>query len=229
MQRENLILGGSRMNQEKIGLFIQQLRKEQEKTQRELAGELLISDKTVSKWETGKGIPDMDILLPLCNALGISVNELLSGERLSSTDYSEKAEENMMNLMKENENYKKSSILQTWIGVALGALLAVVFLFSILGNGRLTWFLDLSLLLKLILVCGACVLASGACSKKSIVTVIHKALIPAGALTALSQGIILLHNMADLSSLGPVFSVMVLSLVYSLLLYLIFIPLRERF
>jgi len=228
MQRKNLSLGGSRMNQEKIGLFIQQLRKEQEKTQRELAGELLISDKTVSKWETGKGIPDMDMLLPLCNTLGISVNELLAGERLSSTDYSEKAEENIMNLMKENESYKKSSILQTWIGVVLGVLLAVVFLFSILGNGRLTWFLDLRILLELILVCGACVLTSGARSRKNIVTVIQKTLIPAGALTALSQCIILLHRMDSLSSLGPVFSVMVLSLVYSLLLYLIFIPLRER-
>ena len=85
------------MNQEKISYFIQQTRKEHGMTQKELADKLGISDKTVSKWETGKGMPDMDFLIPLCSALDINVNELLSGEKLSLTNYSEKAEENMMN------------------------------------------------------------------------------------------------------------------------------------
>lgn len=215
------------MNQEKISLFIQQLRKEQAKTQRELAAELGISDKTISKWETGKGMPDMDTLLPLCNALGISVNELLSGERLSPTDYSEKAEENMMDLLEENENHKKGSILQTWIGVILG-MVAVAFLFSISRNVNIAWFLDLPSLFELILICGACVFASGAHDKRSIVAVIHKTVIPAGAIISLSGSVILLGILDDPAQIGHALAVTMLSLVYSLLLYLIFTPFSHR-
>ncbi len=87
------------MDQIKIGAFIAALRKEQGLTQRQLAEELNISDKTVSKWECGKGLPEVSLMLPLCQRLGISVNELLSGERLEQENYEQKAEENMLNLM----------------------------------------------------------------------------------------------------------------------------------
>ena len=87
------------MDQIKIGAFIAALRKEQGLTQRQLAEELGISDKTVSKWETGKGLPEVSLMLPLCQRLGISVNELLSGERLEQENYEQRAEENMLNLM----------------------------------------------------------------------------------------------------------------------------------
>ena len=62
------------MDQVKIGLFIQQMRKDAGMTQKELAERLQISDKTVSKWETGKGVPDMASLNPLCQIFSISVN-----------------------------------------------------------------------------------------------------------------------------------------------------------
>ena len=87
------------MDQIKIGAFIAALRKEHGLTQRQLAEELGISDKTVSKWETGKGLPEVSLMLPLCQRLGISVNELLSGERLEQESYEQRAEENMLNLM----------------------------------------------------------------------------------------------------------------------------------
>ncbi|MBQ7346331.1 MAG: helix-turn-helix transcriptional regulator [Clostridia bacterium] len=99
------------MDQVKIGRFIQMTRKEQKMTQREVAERLNISDKTVSKWETGNGLPEVGLLLPLCNLLGISVNELLSGERLDEKQYYKRAEENIMNLMKEKEEAKKKIIL----------------------------------------------------------------------------------------------------------------------
>ena len=69
------------MDQIKIGKFIAEMRKEQNMTQRQLAEHLNISDKTVSKWECGKGMPDNSILLELCDVLQINVNELLSGEK----------------------------------------------------------------------------------------------------------------------------------------------------
>ena len=69
------------MNQEKIERFISQCRKEQGLTQEQLAEKLHITNKAISKWETGKGMPDSSIMLELCRILKISVNELLSGEK----------------------------------------------------------------------------------------------------------------------------------------------------
>ena len=71
------------MDQIKIGKFIADTRKERNITQRQLADALHISDKTVSKWERGKGLPKVSLMLPLCEELGISVNDLLTGERVT--------------------------------------------------------------------------------------------------------------------------------------------------
>lgn len=99
------------MDQIKIGKFIAQMRKEQSLTQRQLADMIGISDKTVSKWETGNGLPEVSLMIPLCDSLHINVNELLSGERLTDSEYQKKAEENIMNLVKEREESKKKIIL----------------------------------------------------------------------------------------------------------------------
>ena len=98
------------MDQIKIGKFIAEERKAKKYTQRELADKLSISDKTISKWERGNGFPEVSLLLPLCNELEITVNELLSGERLQAMDYKKKAEENMVNMIKEREENKKKLI-----------------------------------------------------------------------------------------------------------------------
>ena len=82
------------MDQYKIGQFIAERRKECGLTQRQLADALAISDKTVSKWETGRGLPDVSLMLPLCEALGVTVNDLLTGQRVEPADYQQKAEEN---------------------------------------------------------------------------------------------------------------------------------------
>ena len=70
------------MDHQKIGCFIAALRREKGWTQRELATRLGVTDKAVSRWETGKGLPDISLLRPLSEALGVSVNELLSGEAI---------------------------------------------------------------------------------------------------------------------------------------------------
>ena len=74
------------MDQIRIGRFIAQCRKTGGLTQRQLADGLGISDKTVSKWECGNGLPEVSLMLPLCEALGITVNDLLSGERVAQAD-----------------------------------------------------------------------------------------------------------------------------------------------
>ncbi|MFI3227993.1 MAG: helix-turn-helix transcriptional regulator [Clostridia bacterium] len=96
------------MNQIEIGKFIAKERKAKNYTQKQLSEMLAISDKTVSKWECGKGFPEVSLLLPLCNELDITVNELLSAKRLSDDSYKQKAEENIMNLMKEKEENQKN-------------------------------------------------------------------------------------------------------------------------
>lgn len=97
------------MDQVKIGKFIAETRKKQGLTQKKLADSLGISDKTVSKWECGKGMPDYALMLPLCNTLEITVNELLSGKTLSSEDYHTKAEENFITLIQESSETQKKN------------------------------------------------------------------------------------------------------------------------
>lgn len=109
------------MDQIKIGKFIAEMRKEQNMTQIDLADALGISNKTVSKWETGNGMPDYALVESLCGVLKINANELLSGERLPSNDYSRKAEENIMSLMQENSTTKKKERFQN-IGIIIGTI-----------------------------------------------------------------------------------------------------------
>lgn len=105
------------MDQIRIGKFIAAARKARGMTQKQLAEQLSISDKTVSKWERGKGLPEVGLMLPLCEALQITVNDLLSGEKISENNYQKKAEENMMSLMQENQENKKHLALSVICGV----------------------------------------------------------------------------------------------------------------
>ena len=82
------------MDYDKIGSFIAKERKAKKLTQAKLAEKLFISEKTISKWENGKGIPDSSILPQICEIFNITLNELLNGERITSEEYSHKAEKN---------------------------------------------------------------------------------------------------------------------------------------
>lgn len=136
-------------DQKKTGEFIAAMRREKGVTQRDMAEALGISDKTVSKWETGRGMPDVSLMLPLCAFLDISVNELLAGERLSGESYSQKAEENIMELMKTTE---KNARAQRWsiVGGVAGFVMLLLFYWAMYQNivemeGILTpiaWFID---------------------------------------------------------------------------------------
>ena len=121
------------MDQIKIGRFIAGERKRMEYTQRQLADKLGISDKTVSKWERGSGFPEVSLLLPLCDELGISVNELLAGERVSEEEYRKKAEENMLNLVQEAQESKKKIILSAvTAGLAIFASIPLIMIAGLL-------------------------------------------------------------------------------------------------
>ena len=130
------------MDQIRIGKFIAESRRSKGLTQRQLADALAISDKTVSKWETGRGLPEVSLMLPLCGALGITVNDLLSGERISAADYQKRAEGNMMNLIRENEENRRRMALSVVIGaitvVAVCALVTIAALVELPAAARVT-------------------------------------------------------------------------------------------
>ena len=95
------------MEQAKIGKFIAECRKKANLTQVQLAEKLNITDRAVSKWETGKSIPDSSIMLDLCDVLKINVNDLLSGEVVSMENYNVKLEQNLIEMEKQKEEADK--------------------------------------------------------------------------------------------------------------------------
>lgn len=90
------------MDQAKVGIFIAALRKERGLTQEALGRTLGVTNKTVSRWENGNYMPDIQLLAPLAEALGVSVNELLSGERLDDERFRKRADENLVEAVRES-------------------------------------------------------------------------------------------------------------------------------
>lgn len=107
------------MDQIKIGKFISECRKEKGYTQVKLAEKLGITNRAVSKWETGKSLPDASVMIELCELLGINVNELLTGEKVSEENYKRKAEENMVEMVKKNKKSKAEIIITLLIIISI--------------------------------------------------------------------------------------------------------------
>jgi len=99
----------------KIGKFIANCRKEKKITQEQLAEKLYITDRAVSKWERGLSLPDADKMLDLCNIFDISVNELLTGEKIDMKDYEKKTQELLLELAKQDELKNKRLITDMWV------------------------------------------------------------------------------------------------------------------
>lgn len=111
------------MNQEKIGKFIANCRKEQNLTQEQLAEKIGISKNAVSKWERGLCLMDMSLLKPLSKILNISVNEILAGERINNKDLKSKSEENIINI---TELIELRTMKKGIIGMALYFIILVI-------------------------------------------------------------------------------------------------------
>jgi transcriptional regulator with XRE-family HTH domain len=171
------------VNQSNTGLFIQEVRKGKGLTQKELADRLGVSDKAVSKWETGRSMPDTSLLEPLCEELGISINELLIGESLPPEDYVKKAEVTIMNLYSENQQNKKVSVGQI-IMIIIGALLAMVGVFLLfvsvagLDMSFYVLFLDAPTIIILLIGIAASVLLSQSRNLASILTCVKNVSLP---------------------------------------------------
>lgn len=106
------------MDQIKTGSFIQEKRKEKNLTQLQLAQKLNVTDRAVSKWETGRAMPDSAIMLDLCRILGITVTDLLNGEVISMDNYNEKIEQTLIEMTRQKEEADKRLLaMEIFVGV----------------------------------------------------------------------------------------------------------------
>ena len=246
------------MEQQKIGKFIHDLRKEKELTQKQLADLVGVSDKTISKWETGRGIPDTAIMSELCEVLGISVNELLSGEKLSVDNYNGKAEENMVNLLKDTEQQKEK---QKWskVNIILNLLWVLLFCFMLfilgygIGPSSLMYFLDIP---SLYLIIGFLILSLGISgqmkyfwlgikaayvqdtSKMEERTELEKAeyalgfgikiMLLTGIMTVLISFVTIMINLDNPSALGPNLAVMTITVLYGIVFSMVLMIFKAR-
>lgn len=205
-----------------IGRFMQEMRKNKGLTQKELADRIGISDKTISKWENGNSVPDTSILLSLCEELDITVNELLSCEKISSDNYSMKAEETIMTLMKENEDNKKSNIISRIIG---GVVLLIGILFLALSTAGVgfpvQYYIDIPSLLIILFLSVGIVLISGARKKEKVLLILSRTIMPMGLATAIISSIIVMANITNLELIGPNLAVVFLTLLYSAIIKIV--------
>lgn len=113
------------MDQAKIGRFIAECRKNANLTQMQLAEKLNITDRAISKWETGKSLPDSSVMLELCSILKITVNDLLSGEVVTVDNYNKEMEKNLLEMVKQKEEADKRLL---FLEIVIGVLCVAVML-----------------------------------------------------------------------------------------------------
>lgn len=234
------------LNQEKIGKFIAERRKSQELTQKQLAEKLNVSDKAVSKWENGRSMPDNAILFDLCNVLDINVNELLSGEKLSDDSYHGKAEENMVTLMKEKQQDGRITGI---VGLVIGILFILITAWMCAGS--IIWYLDTPSLLLIVALMLILLFMSGLTkdffrgitlffgkNKEISLEELNRTLaafklvliaLPMGGLAAtLIAFVAIIGNLNDVSKLGPSMAVAILTLLYSVIIELLLLPIASK-
>ncbi len=138
------------MDQVKIGEFISSQRKIKNLTQSTLAQKLGITDRAVSKWERGKGLPDVSLMIELCEILGVTVNELLSGEKNTMENNNENNQKLLLNMAKEIEQKNKTIWTSMWA-------IMIVSMISLFAGIAICAFLIPEGVWQLVIVLGLCV------------------------------------------------------------------------
>lgn len=213
------------MNQEKIGKFLAEERKKKEYTQKQLAALLNVSDKTISKWETGKSLPDIEMMEQLCATLDISINELLAGERISTEELELKAEKNIKALIKENEHNRKNNRYNLIVGLSVLILGFFTLITSLLGTDltRVAWFIDFPSVFVFV-----CVLTALRFMTKSEIEskVVEKCIFPVGVMMTIMNVIVMLNSTSDFYMKN--IAICILPLLYSAITYIIWQSLKKH-
>lgn len=242
------------MDQIKIGKFIAEMRKEQNLTQQDLAEKLGISNKTISKWECGNGMPDYAVMESLCKTLSININELLSGERLPSQEYSKKAEENMISLIQERSENNKRDIRE-WFKFMIGIVVLAFFVWLTIimwgGAPAMAYFIDFPGILYVLIMTVVVLIISGTwrdflkafplAMKKLASTEVRQvkksmfavktamvAVNAVGVMAFIIGMVIIFGKLTDFARIGENLVVAMLSVMYGLVVTLLLIPIYTR-
>lgn len=127
------------MDMQKIGSFLAELRKEKNLTQDELGAQIGVTNKTISRWETGNYLPPVEILQTLGDNFGVSINEILSGERISDGNYKDISEQNIKSALTKSDSViaKHRKIMNWVIAVVVAALYITISLITL--KWQYTW------------------------------------------------------------------------------------------
>ena len=215
------------MNQGMIGKFLAEERKHAKYTQKQLADILNVSDKTISKWETGKSLPDLEMMSSLCQIFDISINELLSGERISTEELQFRAEKNLKELILENENNRKNNRRNIIIGLSVLALSLFLFVTFLLGTDfiKIIWFIDFPSIFILV-----CVLTALSLISKSILTsesnTVERCIFPVGVMMSILNMITMLNTTEEINMKN--IAICILPILYSSVVYVVMQCLKSR-
>ena len=211
------------MDTDKISNFISMARTKAGLTQKELADKIGVSDKTISKWETGKSLPDISYYETLCDALNIKVNELLSGEYLSEEIYLEKAETNIVEIIRDNKFSKKKVVAKLFAGLALfiTAALLIGILSSLNLSEVIAGLLDLPTLVILVFINLGAILISGKRSFDDTLSLLRHIAIPAGVLLSIISLAMAAAEISDINNLAAYMVISLLSTLYGIIEYII--------
>ncbi len=165
----NLFSEGDAMNAENCGKFIVELRRTENLTQKDLAKFLGVTDKAISRWETGKGFPDVSSLMSLSEHFDVTVNELLAGEKVAAEELPELAEKNILKAVEQTQEEKKRGVVQTVIAViclvaifvppTVAIVKEIIILEPVVDSETLTGFLAQVGIAVLLVISGLCIRA----------------------------------------------------------------------
>ena len=127
------------MDMQKIGSFLAELRKEKNLTQDELGAQIGVTNKTISRWETGSYLPPVEMLQTLGDNFGVSINEILNGERISDGNYKDISEQNIKSALTKSDSViaKHRKIMNWVIAVVVAALYVTISLITL--KWEYTW------------------------------------------------------------------------------------------
>lgn len=234
------------MNQEKTGKYIAQKRKQKAITQKQLAEQIGVTDKTVSKWENGNRMPDVSMMQNLCEILDVSLNELLLGEDILPENIGKSAEQNIIHVLEETKythvDLKKKTLGVT-VGIVLIALALLGMIFVVGGSNEIIYYIDIRTLCFLLGLLVLVTAVSGSLFEYiSVIRIMfhlhsyskdekkiaahwikrgRNTIAIVGLLTSMIAIVAAFGSLENISKIGPALSQAVLSILYTLILELI--------
>ena len=215
------------MNQVLIGKFLADERRKKGYTQKQLADILMVSDKTISKWETGKSLPDLEMINLLCQTLNIGINELLSGERITAEELESRSEENIKELLLENESERKNNQRNKVLGLGILVICLLLYGISLYGTefNKIFWYVDIPSIIAVVGILTALRLLF--IKKITENDFVERCVFPIGIIVSVLNMIVMLNSTANKYLLNNL-AVCILPILYSAIIYIVLQCLKNQ-